>query len=1093
MLQALTLAALLSNPQVERPRDIWVFRSVLDKHARMLTIELHKDLYVAYDATYCGLYQAWTGGVKLDGSVYTTVHGPQPTSEGQPYIHNDPEKNTWSIVSGGRRTEVKPTFKGYRLLNNQVRLQVDFKLPTGRTATVYETPEVVPGGKNVSLTRTFVTQGLPANTTLAVEMNYRSADLVRQPETNGQWFSDSTSAEWRGGTLYLVPNGTTNSTFTFKKLSMEAVAIANTPTRDLIAPKPEPTVQQDQSSQREPGLAHRLYFLGVELTEMPRLVPGQTPNYSVVVPNVDLKEGDFGAFPEYTINDVSGFLTAPADGQYEFRLFSDDGATLAFNGTVVVENKGQRGMGDTPGAATVTLKKGENPIEILMFQNAGGIGLRLEWKKPGDSNWSVVPTEAFSTPKGEVRVTAPGKKRIFGQLLTRPGDGQWLDGVHPSFTLSQARPAGFHPKVGGIDFLPNGDMVICAWEPDGGVYQISGWDGPEERIKVKRIAFGLAEPLGVKVVDGKIFVLQKQELTQLVDNDKDGLTDEYRCIANGWGVTNNFHEFAFGLAYNNGKFYGNLATAINPGGSSYYPQNMDRGRSIEINPKDGSYRFITKGLRTPNGIGWGAKGQLYISDNQGDWLPSSKILLLKEGAFYGNRSVDPTGTKDLKEDPPVVWLPQNEIGNSPSSIAPLNVGPYKDQMVHGDVTHGGLKRVFVEVVDGIYQGVVFRMTQGLESGVNRVMRAPDGSYITGGVGSSGNWGQIGKLPYGLQRLTFNGKSTFEMLEVHAKSNGMEVVFTEPVAAGMGDTPDFWKVGQWRYVPTVEYGGPKVDEENLNVKSVTVSKDRKSVFLEIEGLKAGHVVFLHAHPALQNPTGQPIWTTEAWYTLNRIPNARGTVRPSTSAMPSPLMSAEESTEGFEQLFGGADLSKFTGWKQDAPTANWTLSEGSLVMDPSQPGTDLVTKDKFGDFDLRWSWRMTKGGNSGVIYRVGADHKNTYETGPEYQLLDNAEHPDGKNPFTMAGSFYALYEPSADVTMPIGFWNESRIVAKGHIIEHWMNGTLMCRVDMASDEYKYKVSKSKFNKMPDYGTLMEGFIAFQNHGNAMAFRNIRIKRM
>ncbi len=604
----------------------------------------------------------------------------------------------------------------------------------------------------------------------------------------------------------------------------------------------------------------------------------------------------------------------------------------------------------------------------------------------------------------------------------------------------------------------------------------------------------MAEPLGLKIVNDNIYILQKQELTQLIDNDKDGVIDEYRCIANGWGVTPNFHEFAFGLVYRNGKFYGNLATAINPGGASTSPQNFERGRSIEIDPKTGKYKFVTSGLRTPNGIGYGAKGQVYISDNQGDWLPSSKILLLRQGAFYGNRSVDPEGTKGLVDDPPVVWLPQNEIGNSPSNVIPFNYGPYKDQMLHGDVTHGGLKRVYVEVVDGIYQGVVFRMTQGLESGVNRTMVAPDGSIIIGGVGSSGNWGQIGKLPFGLQRLAYNGKSTFEMLEVHAKANGMEIVLTEPLAAGVGDSPEFWRAEQWKYVPTIEYGGPKVDEEVLAVKSVTVSKDRTKVFLELDGLKQEHIVYIRAHTAVRSVSDQPIWTTEAWYTLNRIPKSKGSVKPSAVVEPTSTMTLSESEAGFKPLFDGTDLESFKGWQTDARPVGWTINNGSIVLDPSvSPGGDLVTKEMYGDFELRTLWKISEGGNSGIIYRSTEDQKASYQTGPEYQILDNIKGADGKNPFTSAGSFYALYDPAYDVTMPVGFWNETRIVVKGKIAEHYLNGHLLTRVDMASDEFKYRVANSKFKNWTEFATKSEGHIVFQHHGNPVAFRNIRIKRL
>ena len=260
---------------------------------------------------------------------------------------------------------------------------------------------------------------------------------------------------------------------------------------------------------------------------------------------------------------------------------------------------------------------------------------------------------------------------------------------------SDARPSDFKPKVGGLDFLSDGRLVVSTWDPDGTVYLVSNLDAEDrEAIQVKRIAAGLAEPLGLTVVNDEIYVLQKHELTRLIDHDGDDVIDEYQTVCNSWQASANFHEFAFGLVYEDGYFYAALATAINPGGASTQPQIPDRGKVIKIAKDDGSFEFVAHGLRTPNGIGFGADGELFIADNQGDWLPASKIVHVQPGAWYGSRSVDFEGTEGLEETPPVVWLPQDEIGNSPTQPAPLDVGPYQGQMIHGEVTHGGLKRVF---------------------------------------------------------------------------------------------------------------------------------------------------------------------------------------------------------------------------------------------------------------------------------------------------------------------------------------------------------------------------------------------------------------
>src|SRR5690606_23776022 len=196
--------------------------------------------------------------------------------------------------------------------------------------------------------------------------------------------------------------------------------------------------------------------------------------------------------------------------------------------------------------------------------------------------------------------------------------------------------------------------------------------------------------------------------------------------------------------------------------------------------------------------------------------------------------------------------------------------PYQGQLIHGDVTHGGLKRTFIEKVNGQYQGAVFRFTQGLEAGINRLAWGPDGSLYVGGVGSTGNWVHAGKLWYGLQKLTFNDQSTFEMLEVSARSNGMEITLTAPISEFEKISAESFEIKQWYYQPTADYGGPKLDLKNLEVRSVHLSDDRRKIFLELEGMKPGHLVYLHIAQPFISQHEQSLWSTEAWYTLNQIP-------------------------------------------------------------------------------------------------------------------------------------------------------------------------------------------------------------------------------
>jgi len=451
----------------------------------------------------------------------------------------------------------------------------------------------------------------------------------------------------------------------------------------------------------------------------------------------------------------------------------------------------------------------------------------------------------------------------------KPGFGAALEGVHPSYDVTTIHKSDFKPRVGGLAFLPDGGLLVTTWDSIGAVYLLKGVEtGDTNKITVKRIASGLQEPLGITVVDGKIFVLQKPELTELIDLDGDEIIDEYRTICNAWGVSGDFHEFAFGLVYKDGYFYANLSLAMRL--MSNEKQKPDRGKTIKIG-MDGSYEWINYGLRQPNGIGLGPDGEIFETENQGEWIPCNKLIHVRRGDYFGM----PWGIlpDSVSSPPPItqpaIYLPEDEIANSPSQPVLVQDGPYKGQMLHGDVTHGGIKRDFLEKVNGEYQGAVFRFSQGLEAGVNRLCWGPDGALYIGGIGMVGGWSWKEKQ-YGLQRIKYNGKITFEMLAVRAKPKGFEIEFTDALKANRNIPASDFLIQQWWYHPTPDYGGPKMDLEKLRVTHVTISEDRKRVFLEIPGLKKEHVVYLRIPEYLQSAGGQSLWSSEAWYTLNNIP-------------------------------------------------------------------------------------------------------------------------------------------------------------------------------------------------------------------------------
>ena len=207
-----------------------------------------------------------------------------------------------------------------------------------------------------------------------------------------------------------------------------------------------------------------------------------------------------------------------------------------------------------------------------------------------------------------------------------------------------------------------------------------------------------------------------------------------------------------------------------------------------------------------------------------------------------------------------------------------------------------------------------------------------------------------------------------------------------------------------------------------------------------------------------------------------------------------LTSEEKKDGFVLLFDGKSISNWRRWKGEGVPESWKVVDGSLShVAGAGSGGDIMSDQQYGDFELRLEWKIAEGGNSGIMYRASDKYDISWYTGPECQILDNARHPDGKNPKTSAGSDYALYAPIKDVCKPAGEWNEVRIVAKGKHVEHWLNGTKIAEYEVESPEWKDLVSKSKFADLPDYGRMPSGHIVLQDHGDTVSFRSIRIRKL
>jgi type 1 glutamine amidotransferase len=272
---------------------------------------------------------------------------------------------------------------------------------------------------------------------------------------------------------------------------------------------------------------------------------------------------------------------------------------------------------------------------------------------------------------------------------------------------------------------------------------------------------------------------------------------------------------------------------------------------------------------------------IVVGENQGAWQPSNKLNIIEPGAFFGHRNNTELkneqypngGVKGIYDrpavTPPALHLPQSEIANSPSGSVVIPAGIFANQILLGDVKFGGLRRAWLEQVDGQYQGGAVQYSQGFECGINRLLWGPDGDLYVGGIGATETWGWTDPVTktwtaFGLQKIHQKQFDTFEIAKVSATKSGFRVTFTRPVQAFSADKVT---AKMWDYEPTPEYGGPKRHAEKPVLKKVK-KVDESTFDLDISGLKEGKVVYLNFD--VKSLGGSELWASECYYTLNRIP-------------------------------------------------------------------------------------------------------------------------------------------------------------------------------------------------------------------------------
>ena len=425
--------------------------------------------------------------------------------------------------------------------------------------------------------------------------------------------------------------------------------------------------------------------------------------------------------------------------------------------------------------------------------------------------------------------------------------------------------------VTGMDWLDDGRLAVCTWP--GEVYLLDGLHGGVQRVTFRRLAKGLNEPMGLLVRDGKIYASQKQELTEIDFDEASGKTKFTRVSAD-WGYSGSYNAFSYGPVLDrDGKF-----VLANAGHAGQWDMKF-MGWAIRQG-SDGTMAEIASGFREPNGIGvFGAGRDIFVTDNQGQWTAVCKLNHLRPGKYFGRPSAtpDPKRLYNGRDSfaPPAVWFPYT-LARSVSGMAEIvgdRFGPFKGQLLVGDFQNALVTRVFLEKVNGEYQGAVFPFLNGFRSGVNRLIFGPGGRLYAGGLQRT--WASIAPDPASLERVTFNGNTPFSIRKVEAKPNGFLLTFSEPLKPSAAD-PENFDVSQFRYAYHLKYGSPRFNHAGqkdsqtpIEVTGATLSEDRLELRLALSGLREGYVTEVRCYDVV-NEAGEALWHDTLHYTLNQIP-------------------------------------------------------------------------------------------------------------------------------------------------------------------------------------------------------------------------------
>ncbi|WP_128545833.1 plastocyanin/azurin family copper-binding protein [Larkinella soli] len=519
-------------------------------------------------------------------------------------------------------------------------------------------------------------------------------------------------------------------------------------------------------------------------------------------------------------------------------------------------------------------------------------------------------------------------------------------------------PEGVLLEVGGMTVIPDGRLGVSTRR--GEVWLISNpYMQGSRQPQFRRFGYGLHEPLGLTYHKGAFYATQRGEITKMIDTDGDGEANEYQSIVK-WPLSGNYHEYSYGPLFL-------------PDGDMLITLNLDwigfgaslakwRGWMLKVNEK-GELKPWATGLRSPAGFTMLRDGSIFYAENQGDWVGSGRMTHLERGDFAGNPaglrwSSEPGSPLKLKPEDvpstgkpmhevaktvpnlkvPAVWFPHTLMGISTSDIledtTSSRFGPFEGQLFVGDQGHSKVMRVFLEKVNGKYQGACFPFRSGFQSGILRMAWGLDGSMFVGQT--SRGWSATGKDPYGVQRLVWTGQMPFEMKSIRSMPDGFEVEFTLPADRKTAENPESYSLNSFTYKYHKTYGSPVEDARPVPIRGVVVSDNGLKARIVVDTtLREGYIHEVKAE-GVKSTTGLSLLHNTGYYTLNAIaPGTRLTIAAPAKHNHAD-MAATASTKNTPAPSAGKGKPAVSAKRITEQPADWTGGPDQVITISTQPG-------------------------------------------------------------------------------------------------------------------------------------------------------------